>query len=163
MAANSKFCGNCGAHIQAGAPARKPKVAPGQLGCLVLLAAVAAVWWSYRNVDESNKAAALGPGMKVSVAEIARAWRANEVAAEQTYGHTALEITGTVTRVTTNMTSQAVVSLQTPVEGDDMRAFMADDARAQAGDMMPGQKITLHCGPAKALLSKPFVSECRLR
>jgi hypothetical protein len=105
----------------------------------------------------------VGSGLKVSVEDLVRDWRANEIAAEQTYGQSNLEVTGIVTGVTANLTNQAVVQLQTPVEGDDLRAFMADDARPQAGEITAGQTVTLHCGPAKALMSKPFVSECRLR
>lgn len=164
LAADSKFCRSCGQQVKAGGSGRKSSMTPNQLGCLILLGLVALAWLFGRSSPDSTVAhSAVGTGDKVLVEDIWRDWRANEIAAEQTYGRADLEVTGTVTGVATNLTNQAVVQFRTPLEGDDLRAFMADDARDQAGGIVVGERITLHCGPAKALLHKPFVSECRLR
>jgi hypothetical protein len=161
MSANSKFCGSCGQQVRTGG--RSSSITARQKGCLVLLAIVIGVWFIGRTSPDTAGQSAIGTGMQVSVEDIAQGWRDNEIAAEQTYGKSDLEVTGTVTGVSTNLTDQAVIRLRTSVEDDDLRAFLAKDAREQAGSIAPGQTVTLHCGPAKALLSKPFVSECRLR
>lgn len=100
--------------------------------------------------------------LAVTAKELAAAFEANEVAAQQRYGGKLLAVTGTVAGITLDFMDEPVVQLEganqfLPVQAD----FDKPDAAAVAA-LEKGRKLTVVCEELSEAIGSPMLDGCRL-
>lgn len=90
-----------------------------------------------------------------------RAYKANEVAAQNQWGNRWITITGTVKSVELDFTDDPVVHLVDG--GSEITAFFdADDGGAATADLVKGTRASLVCAKVTEMLGEPKLSECKV-
>lgn len=176
--AEAKVCRHCGYDFETGASpdvrvgpvppetAKGSKLGKGCLiaiGVLVVLIAIGAIVGD----GEDDLASATGDvesqaaaPLEVTARELAAAYDANEVAAQQTYGGQRLAVTGTVDGITLDFMDNSVVQLV------GVNQFLAVQATLEEGEdaasLSKGATATVICEEVTEVISAPMLSGCRL-
>ena len=104
--------------------------------------------------------ARIDTAVRVSSAELARAYAANEAAAQIEYQDKLLLVSGVVTDITLDFADDPVISLPGTDEFTDVNVAL-DDKRVAAG-LAKGQSISVLCNSVSEVLGSPQLSECVL-
>lgn len=115
-----------------------------------------------QDAGAAGPVAKAAPATKVTSAELARAYEANEAAAQQKYGDQALEISGTVTAVTLDFADNPVIQLNGINDIIGVQAALADASKAQAANVKKGQKVTLTCEKVSEVIGMPMLANCTM-
>jgi hypothetical protein len=103
------------------------------------------------------------PAIEVTSVELARAYEANEAAAQQKYGGKALKVSGTVEGVTLDFADDPVVQLQGVNPFLNVQANLGGGSKAKASQLQKGQEITLICSDVSEAVSMPLLKECEIK
>ncbi|MBV9990066.1 MAG: hypothetical protein JOZ72_02130 [Alphaproteobacteria bacterium] len=98
----------------------------------------------------------------VSSVELARAYNANEVNAQNTYGGKTLDVTGTITGVKLDIFNNPVVEMEGVNEFLPVQATFDQSYSQKVSALSKGQEITVRCTSITEVISAPMLSECSL-
>jgi tRNA_anti-like/Uncharacterised protein family UPF0547 len=98
----------------------------------------------------------------VSSVELARAYNANEVNAQNTYGGKTLDVTGTITGVKLDLFNNPVVEMEGVNEFLPVQATFDQSYSQKVSALSKGQEITVRCTQITEVVSAPMLSECSL-
>lgn len=113
--------------------------------------------------DEQRQAEAmakLDQAMSVSSRDLASAYEANEVRAQEQFGGRDLLVTGSVTGVTLDFSDDPVVQLEGANQFLDVQADLND--KSAASQLDKGQQIKVLCSEVTEVVSAPMLSDCEL-
>lgn len=110
--------------------------------------------------SQAEAQAKIDSALSVSSRELASAYEANEVRAQQQYGNKPLLVTGQVKGVTLDFSDDPVVQMEGSNEFLDVQADLNDEAAAAALDK--GQEISILCKKVTEVISAPMLSDCEL-
>lgn len=113
-----------------------------------------------------------GPPLKVSAAEISKAFQKNEAKAKLTYDGHVLEITGKVKDIDLDIGDSPVIRLRG--SGDTMGMGINQDGKItdvaingltkeDAAKIDKGQTLTFTCGSADEAMGGPQLSDCKVK
>jgi hypothetical protein len=66
-----------------------------------------------------------------------------------------------VDKVTPDFSDDPVVLLRTPNQFMSAQAALADDAKGEAGNSGPGDKVQLLCEDVREVMATPMLRDCR--
>ena len=138
-----------------------------QRGCLfwgvvIVLGLVALGQCAPDGPDKAPAAdAPAAPAISATAEEIFAAYDANEVAAQQRFGGGPLEVTGRIEAITLDLTDDPVVRLAGGNAFEYVSASLDESAKAAAGTLRKGQKITLRCSSVSEVIGTPMLRDCR--
>lgn len=98
----------------------------------------------------------------VSSVELARAYNANEVNAQNTYGGKTLDVTGTITGVKLDLFNNPVIEMEGVNEFLPVQATFDQSYSQKVSALSKGQEITVRCTSITEVISAPMLSECSL-
>jgi len=98
----------------------------------------------------------------VSSVELARAYNANEVSAQNTYGGKTLDVTGTIVGVKLDLFNNPVVEMEGVNEFLPVQATFDQSYSQKVSALSKGQEITVRCTEITEVISAPMLSECSL-
>lgn len=96
----------------------------------------------------------------VSSRELAAAYDANEVRAQQNFGDRSLLVTGRVTGITLDFSDDPVVQLEGVNQFLPVQADLND--KAVASQLDKGQQIKILCNKITEVISAPMLSDCEI-
>jgi hypothetical protein len=99
---------------------------------------------------------------QVTAVELAQAYQANEVNAQNMYGDKTLDVTGTVTKVRLDLFNNPVVEMSGVNEFLNVQATFGKDYNNQLASVTIGQQITARCTSITSVISAPILSDCTL-
>lgn len=144
----------------------------GLVGVIVLLAIIVAIapeptpeQLAVREAEQASERQAksqlaLDEALSVTSRDLAAAFEANEVAAQQTYGDRPLLVTGRVTGISLDFMDNPVVQLNGVNQFLDAQADLKD--KAVAAGLQKGQEVTLLCQELSEVISAPMLGNCEL-
>jgi len=97
----------------------------------------------------------------VTATELFQAYDNNEASAQGYFGSRKLLVSGTVDKVTLDFMDDPVVGLRTPNQFMSAQAALADDAKSEAGNLNPGDKVKLLCADISEVAGIPMLKDCR--
>lgn len=111
---------------------------------------------------EGKSASTAPASTAVTSVELAKAYNANEVAAQKTYGDRALDVSGTITGVTLDIFNNPVIQMEgvnafLPVQATFDKSFSDKISALSKGD-----RITVRCTAITEVISAPQLSDCTL-
>jgi len=98
----------------------------------------------------------------VSSVELARAYNANEVNAQNTYGGKTLDVTGTITGVKLDLFNNPVIEMEGINEFLPVQATFDKSYSEKVSALSKGQEITVRCTGITEVISAPMLSGCSL-
>ena len=98
----------------------------------------------------------------VSSVELARAYNANEVNAQNTYGGKTLDVTGTITGVKLDLFNDPVIEMEGVNEFLPVQATFDKSYSKKVSALSKGQEITVRCTEITEVISAPMLSACTL-
>lgn len=145
----------------------------GLFGCAAMIAGGArnADRTTTRAVDSNLSAPAPAPGatagtaapaQAVTVLEVARAYQANEAAAQQQYGGHPLRVTGTIASIDLDFMNHPVVHLRTDNQFMNAGMQLTEASQARAASLVRGHRVTALCQDVQEVMSIPQFSGCDL-
>lgn len=96
-----------------------------------------------------------------TIKELAEAYKANEMRAQQDYGSQPVIITGTVRGVDLDLTDDPVVTLVDAVYSLNAY-FDKDNGGAATGQLIKGQAATVQCNSVSEVLGDPVIRDCQI-
>jgi hypothetical protein len=99
--------------------------------------------------------------LAVTATELFQAYQGNEASAQSYFGKRKLLVSGTVDKVTLDFSDDPVVLLRTPNQFMSAHAELADDAKGEAGNFSPGDKVKLLCEDVREVMATPMLRDCR--
>ncbi len=175
--AAAEICKHCGYNFRAGTVADNPSPAPKAgmskgKGCLIALGVLVGlgVVASLAGGDGAGSAASVAeaeadqrPAIKVSAVQLAQAYEANEAAAQQQYGGSKLEVTGTIKSIDLNYADKPFIVL----EGVNMfmgpQMDLTEASQAKAGSLSKGTKVTAICSDVSEAVGTPMLKSCEIQ
>jgi len=175
----ASFCPKCGRQVTTiagahssgppqsgdGPPKEKSNKA---LGCFAIVAVILFILWaigsSLQPEGRTQGAAATDPAvlpLAVTATELFNAYQSNEASAQSYFGSRPLLVSGTVRKVSLDMTDDPVVELVVPNQFMSAQAMLAEDAKDQAGNFNPGDEVKLLCEDLAEVMSMPMMRNCR--
>jgi hypothetical protein len=97
---------------------------------------------------------------KVTAVELARAYEANEVAAQQAYGGRKLEVTGTVSGVTLDFLERPTLQLEGSNAFVGPQAQFDKEQGQKLGSISKGDVVTFQCDEVTEVISAPMLAGC---
>jgi hypothetical protein len=178
------FCPNCGAATSTSAPPRRAaEPEPEQknkklvgclligLGIIVLLIIIGSFAPDAKDSAGNGTTPATAVGgedatpaelpIAVTATELFNAYDNNEASAQSYFGGHKLLVSGTVDKVTLDFADDPVVGLRTPNQFMTAQAALADDAKDEAGNFNPGNKVKLLCEDVSEVVGTPMLKDCR--
>lgn len=162
------------ARVLAGQPVADAPSAPAKgkakIGCIVVIAIVVVLaiigaiagGGGSKSSGGSNETAAEPAAREVTALELARAYSANEVAAQKTYGDQTLRVTGTVQSITLDFMNDPVVQFKTENELLPAQASFDKSFGDRLQRVAKGDKLTVTCTSIQEVISAPMLSNCSL-
>jgi hypothetical protein len=158
---------------QALAPIAPPKKKhPFLIGCasivgiLLLLGVIGSMVGPASNTTAPNTpdatAAPTPAPLQVTSVQLASAYNANEVAAQQAYGNKVLDVTGTVEGVVLDLFNDPVIHLQGVNEFLPVQAQFDKSEGSKLSAISKGQTVTVRCSSITSVISAPMLSDCTL-
>jgi hypothetical protein len=117
---------------------------------------------SVRSDEAAQAAPKSDPATQVTATELARAYEANEAAAQQRFGEGALEVTGTITAIQLGMGDEPFLVLRGTNEFMGPQATLTDEDQARASSLSRGQSVRLRCESVSEVIGTPMLRECSL-
>jgi hypothetical protein len=119
---------------------------------------------SSRSSTSAQAPSATEPVIRVSIAQILRDYKANEVAADEKYKGQVIEVTGVVGEIKKDITDSIYVTLGTT--GDEfeipvVQAFFDDAWKGQASSLQKGQRLTIR-GRVNGLMMNVLVKDSEI-
>ena len=102
------------------------------------------------------------PPVRVTAVDLARAYDANEVQAQNEYGGQTLEVSGVVTGITLDMFSNPVVQMRGVNEFLPVQASFDKSYSGRLGTLSKGQVVTVRCTSVTEVISAPMLGDCTL-
>ena len=99
--------------------------------------------------------------LAVTATELFNAYDNNEASAQGYFGDRPLLVSGTVEKVTLDFMDDPVVGLRTPNQFMSAQAALAEDAKGQASNFNPGDKVKLLCENISEVAGIPMLKDCR--
>ena len=130
---------------------------------LALIIFIAIVGCGICNRSESNKEELNDPEVKVSSETLIKDYRENEVSADDKYRNKILEVTGVVSQVKKESLSRVIVILQKPKTYWGVKCQLNKDYKDVAGDLRPGDKITVIGKCTGLKFRSPYLRNCRIK
>lgn len=169
-----KHCGYNFADPRGTAPAdtAKPKGSLGRnvgIGCIGLVALVAIIGMfsggggGKSASNSADPAAAPVEAMKVSVSELARAYAANEAAAQQTYGDKVLEVSGVIHTIDLDISDKPYLVLDAAGSFLGAQMHLTEASQAKASGLAKGQRVTAICQKVSEVVGTPMLDDCELQ
>lgn len=93
--------------------------------------------------------------------QLARDYDSNEIAADKAYKGKALEVTGRITSIDSDVSNDAVVSLNGTNGFNDVRAMGDSDFNDYAATLRKGETITLMCKGGGEMITSPILINCK--
>jgi hypothetical protein len=112
--------------------------------------------------EPTDPPAPTAPPTEVTAVELARAYDANTVAADQKFKGKVLRITGIVQDISTDMTGDAYLELKGINQFLSVRAELKKGQDEKAAKLMKGDKVVLDCIGAGDALKSPMNNECNV-
>lgn len=144
-------------------PKKSGKVGKGCLivvGVLVVLIIIGAIAGGGDSKPGGNQTEAVAPARKVTAVELARAFDANEAAAQKEYGDQPLEVTGVIDSINLGLGDEAFVVMK----GENMfmgpQVHFADKANDAAAQLSKGQQLTVVCQNVSEVVGTPMLKDC---
>lgn len=100
------------------------------------------------------------PPTETTAMELARAYEANEAAAQKKFGDRPLLISGTVTGVKLDAADDPIIEMQGVNQFLGVRLELAEAAKARADTVNKGQKLTLLCEEVSEVMAIPNLKGC---
>lgn len=101
------------------------------------------------------------PGEHVAITTLIKAYAANELKAQNDYGDRPLIVTGTVKRISLDMSDEPVVTFATD-ELISPAARFCSGLEYQAAELVQGQDVALLCRDLHETLGTPGLKNCEL-
>ncbi|HEX8262480.1 MAG TPA: zinc-ribbon domain-containing protein [Allosphingosinicella sp.] len=177
------FCPKCGASVDGGAaaagtaapaqPAQPRKKSNKTLGCIAAAVGILVLLFVIGSFLPDKPAGSEAPGaagkdgapaelpLAVSAAELFQAFQGNEASAQSYFGKRKLLVSGTVEKVMLDFMDDPVVLLRTPNRFMSAQAALADDAKGEAGNLGPGDKVEMLCEDVREVMGTPMLKDCR--
>jgi len=109
--------------------------------------------------DEADTEAA-GPPVEVASVDLAKAYAANEAAAQQQYGGHTLVVSGRVQSIDLDFMDEPVVVLPGADEFTSVQAKLAESHHDAAGSLNKGQEIAVTCTELTEIVGSPMLDNC---
>lgn len=106
---------------------------------------------------------AAAPALEVSAAELAAAYQANEVAAQQQYGGQVLVVTGTVQAIELDFMDEPVVRLDTGEPFGWVSAYFGAEHTGATAQLSRGQEVRLRCAGVREVVGMAQLDDCALQ
>jgi hypothetical protein len=100
------------------------------------------------------------PTVKVTAAELVRAYDANELGAQEKYGASALEVTGKMRSVNLDMSDEPILHFAVPGTLVGVSAHFASNSADGLGSIQTGDSVTVNCAKISELMGVPIVKDC---
>jgi len=100
--------------------------------------------------------------IQVTSVELAQAYEANEVAAQNTYGDKTLEVTGVVKGITLDFANDPVLQMQGVNEFLSVQASFDDTYKDRLSQISKGETVVIRCTRITEVISAPMLSDCTL-
>ncbi len=102
------------------------------------------------------------PPLKVSSIELGVAYAGNEVAAQNTYGHRTLDVSGMVGKVSLDADNNPVVQFMSGDADLPVQAEFDSSYNGQIKDWVFGQMVTVECESVTSVASEPLLKKCSI-
>lgn len=144
----------------------KAKKAGGK-GCLMTILAIFGliVILAVAGSNEAQREAetlATTPPIEVSATELAKAYDANEAAAQQRFGARPIRVTGVVQGVDLDFMDNPVVRIEGVNQFLAVSAHFDKETGAGTAALSKGQQITVTCAKVSEVIGAPQLRDCRL-
>lgn len=146
------------------------KKRPVMIGCLAIIAIIVVIGVIGSQVGPSNNssnnsgtpdASAPAP-IAVTSVQLAEAYSANEVAAQNTYGDKTLDVTGIVTGVTLDFMNDPVLQMQSVNQFLPVQASFDKSFKDKLAAYAKGERVTVRCTKITEVISAPMLSDCSI-
>lgn len=104
-----------------------------------------------------------GPPVEVTAVDLAAAYEANEVAAQQQYGDKPLLVSGTIEGIQLDLFDKPFLTLHAGEMSLGANANLTEASQAKAGSLSKGQQITLLCSGVSEVIGSPQLDECEIQ
>lgn len=112
--------------------------------------------------EDAATAEAAGPPVVVTSLELAQAFAANEMAAQQQYGDRTLIVSGTVQSIELDFMDNPVVMLPGTDQFSNVQASLAEESHAAAAGLQKGQSVSVTCTDLSEVIGTPMLGDCTL-
>ena len=149
------------------APSKGPPLA---VGCGLVIVLLLIIGYLVSPNEQSADTGDSGTGdastgqvtVHVSAVDLARAYDANEVAAQNEYGGRTLEVTGVVTGITLDLFSDPVIQMSGVNQFLPVQASFDKSYSDRLSSLSKGQIVTVRCTTITEVISAPMLSDCTL-
>jgi hypothetical protein len=114
-------------------------------------------------VADSAAADPTVPAIEVTSVELAKAFEANEVAAQQTYGAAPLLVSGEVADISLDFMDQPVVELPGVNQFMNVQANLGEEGKAASAQLTKGQAVVVRCAKLTEVAGTPMLSDCTIQ
>lgn len=137
------------------------------VGVIVALMVVGALVGDDKPGNETSTENAAAPAVevveiKVTPKELQAAYEANEAAAQQKYGKSALLVNGTISAIQLDFSDKPFLVLVGTNEFMGPQAHLDKDSQAKASSLTKGQNVSLSCDGVSEVVGTPMLQDCRL-
>ncbi len=148
-------------------PKKKSKAGMGCLAVVaivVILIIIGAIAGSPNGTaaGKGNATADAAPARAVTARELARAYSANEVAAQKEYGDQALSVTGTVSGISLDFMNNPTLQFETENQFLPAQASFDKSYGSKLAAISKGSKVTITCKSITEVVSAPMLDDCSL-
>jgi hypothetical protein len=112
--------------------------------------------------DDSNTAstAPSTPAIQVTAVQLAEAYNANEVSAQNKFGNHTLDVTGSVVAVRLGLMDTPTLHLEAINEFMPVQATFDNASKDTLSKLSKGQTVTIRCTSITNVISTPMLSDC---
>lgn len=100
------------------------------------------------------------PVAAVTAVDLAAAYHANEVAADEKYKDKYIGVAGMVTSISKDAFDNMVVGLDTKVPFQEVHATMKDSEKSKVATLSKGQAASLLCRGGGMIIGSPILRDC---
>lgn len=104
-----------------------------------------------------------GPPVEVTSRELAQAFAANEVAAQQQYGGSTLLVNGEILSIELDMMDEPTITLPGTDEFTSVYVNFEGDATAVTAALSKGQEVTVSCKAVSEVIGSPMLNDCTIQ
>ncbi|WP_288806305.1 hypothetical protein [uncultured Novosphingobium sp.] len=136
------------------------------VGVFVVLTIIGAIFGDKDGAKSStastDKEATAEPALAVTAVELAKAYEANEAAAQLKYGKRVLDVTATVSDIQLGLSDVPFLLLEGTNQFLRPHAELDEEGQKLAASLTKGQEVHLTCQSVKEVIGTPMLDDCHI-
>jgi hypothetical protein len=159
VSTGAKSCPHCGK--------KNPTVSPAQriVGAVIVVAVLGYCMSIFNSTSTTQPGAALSSPAatvvgSVTAMDLARAYHANEVAADNTYKNQVYQISGVVESINKNFMDETYLVLRTDNMFNSVHAELKSSELGMAANLSKGTSVTVTCRIKGMVIGSPMADDC---